>query len=867
MIEPTSTSLWPLLMTSMRRATRRPFQYVLFVLGVALGVAMMVSVDLANGSATKAFQLSTDAITGRATHRLVSGPGGIDQELYVQLRRELGYTNSAPLVDGYVNIPEFGDQPFRLFGVDPFAEPPFRSYLGGVGAGDGGPGQFNPNALTTFLSEPNSLFVLSSLAAENGIPLGGEITLDRAGEMTTVTIAGLLDPQDESNQRALSGIVFADISTAQEILRMQGKLTTIDLIIEDEADQAAIEAILPDGVRLENTAASSNAIQQMTAAFELNLTALSLLALLVGMFLIYNTVTFSVVQRRPMFAILRCLGVTGGQLFQLILVEAVILSLLGSLIGLVLGVILGRSLIVLITQTINSFYFVVNVRSVIVDPWSLGKGVFFGVAAALIASFFPALEAYRTTPGSGLRRSTLESKVEGLLPKLFGAWIILCAIGAGLLALPGRNLIVAFAGLFAILIGFALVTPPVTVTLMNWAVRPMNALFGAIGRMAPRDITRSLSRTSVAIAALMTAVSVIVGVSIMIGSFRGTVVQWLDQTLQADIFISPTSATANRVEGSLNPEVVSALTEWEGVTASSTARVVQVFSPQFDRPITVAGVNGDVSQGQRPYAWLPDGWDHDDVWNALATGDGVILSEPLVLREELSYPPEPITLETNQGAVDFPVVAVMYDYSSDQGMIWMGSDNYQAKWNDTEISTIALFIDENGNPDDMVDDMRRTFAGRQDLVINSNRSLRETSIDIFDQTFAITSALRLLATIVAFIGVLSALMSLQLERKRELGVLRATGMTLRQMWQLSFLETGLMGLVAGLIAIPTGFVLAWVLIYVINVRSFGWTLQMDLQPAYFLQALAVALVAALLAAIYPSFKLGQMIIASAIRSD
>ena len=164
----------------------------------------------------------------------------------------------------------------------------------------------------------------------------------------------------------------------------------------------------------------------------------------------------------------------------------------------------------------------------------------------------------------------------------------------------------------------------------------------------------------------------------------------------------------------------------------------------------------------------------------------------------------------------------MYDYSSDQGMIWMGSDTYQTEWNDTEISTVALFVGPDTDPDQLVDAMRTEFSGRQDLVINSNRSLRESSIEIFDQTFAITSALRLLATIVAFIGVLSALMSLQLERSRELGVLRATGMTLRQMWQLSFLETGLMGLVAGLIAIPTGYVLAWVLIYVINVRSFGW---------------------------------------------
>ncbi|MFT5194363.1 MAG: putative ABC transport system permease protein, partial [Candidatus Promineifilaceae bacterium] len=542
---PASTSLWPLLMTSFRRAMRRPFQYILFIVGVAIGVAMMVSIDLANSSATKAFELSTDAVTGRATHRLVAGPTGIDQAFYIQLRRELGYTNSAPVVDGFVTIPELGGLPYRLVGIDPFAEPPFRSYFGSdQGGGQGaGAGRFDQGAIQAFISQPNTLFVLGSLADEYGIPLGGELTLNRAGENSTVIISGLLDPQDESNRRALETIIFADISTAQEILRMAGHLSHIDLIAENESDLASIRAILPDGVRLENTTASSNAIQQMTAAFELNLRALSLLALLVGMFLIYNTVTFSVVQRRPMFAILRCLGVTRAQLFQLILVEAIILSLIGSLFGLLLGIVLGRGMVGLITQTINSFYFVVNVRGVLINPTSLIRGVTFGVVAALIASFFPALEAFQTTPGGGLRRSTLESKVEGLLPRLVIAWLVLCAIGGILLALPGRNLVLAFAGLFAILIGFALVTPPVTVWLMKAIVRPMEWMFGAIGRMAPRDINRSLSRTSVAIAALMTAVSVIVGVSIMIGSFRGTVVEWLNQTLQADVYVSPASAT------------------------------------------------------------------------------------------------------------------------------------------------------------------------------------------------------------------------------------------------------------------------------------------------------------------------------------
>ncbi|MCA9982128.1 MAG: ABC transporter permease, partial [Anaerolineales bacterium] len=371
--------------------------------------------------------------------------------------------------------------------------------------------------------------------------------------------------------------------------------------------------------------------------------------------------------------------------------------------------------------------------------------------------------------------------------------------------------------------------------------------------------------TSVAIAALMTAVSVIVGVSIMIGSFRTTVVTWLNETLRADIYISPPTLTANRVEGSLQPDVVTELLAWEGIARASTARTNSVLLPELGREVGLVSVSGDIADGQRPYSWISG--PEDEVWDKIGRGEGIIISEPLVLKENLSIPPEPLTLLTPQGEQVFPVLAVFYDYASDRGTIWIGSEQYQALWGDTDISTIAMFVNEGQDVDAIVDEMQAHFAGRQDLVIQSNQSLRTNSIEIFDRTFAITAALRLLATVVAFIGVLSALMSLQLERARELGVLRATGMTLRQMWQLTFIETGLMGGVAGLLAMPTGFALAWVLIYVINVRSFGWTLQMHLEPTYFLQSFGVALVAALLAGIYPSLRLGQMVIATAIRQE
>ncbi|MDT8305805.1 MAG: FtsX-like permease family protein [Anaerolineae bacterium] len=848
----------PLWRTALRRMRRRPLQYVLLVVGVAIGVAMMVSIDLANGSASRAFALSTDAITGKTTHRLTGGPAGLDETIYRELVVDLAFEPAAPVVEGYVLAEALGEQPLRLVGIDPFAEPPFRDYFGG----DDGSGL---DGLIAFLAEPATVIIAQSLAEEHGVALGDSVVLSVAGRSETVRIVGLLQPADDISRRSLRDLLFTDVATAQELLDMVGRLSHVDLIAGSEQELAAVRDMLPAGVRLEPARARSNAVQQMSAAFELNLTALSLLALVVGMFLIYNTVTFSVVQRRRLFGILRALGVTRRQLFRLILAEATLLSFAGSLLGLALGVGLGRVMVRLVTQTINDFYFVVNVRDVPVPPLTLLKGLLVGVAAGVAASVLPAWEAMRTNPQSTLRRSTLESRAQRLLPWLFLAWLVLGGLGAFLLWLRDASLLVTFGGLFAVLIAFALLTPPLTVGFMRLVLPLSAALQGAVGRMAPRDIVRSLSRTSVAIAALMTAVSVIIGVSIMISSFRETVSVWLSQTLQADVYLSPPTLTANRVVGTLLPEAAELAARWPGVERAVAARRVDVLVEQFGRQVELVAADGDVSGGGRAYAWVEG--DQGDLWQRFLAGEGVMISEPLLLREDLPLPPPPVTVLTDGGPRTLPVLAVLYDYSSDQGMIMMSLERYRAWWDDPAVSSLGLFLEAGTDPDTVVSGLQAALSGREDVIVQSNAGVRGNAMDIFDRTFAITAALQLLATIVAFIGVLSALMSLQLERARELGVLRAVGMTVRQLWQLMLLETGLMGITAGLLAMPTGYVLAWILIYVINVRSFGWTLQMQLTPANFLEAFAVAVVAALLAGIYPALRLGQMVVATAIRQE
>jgi len=854
-------SLWRVMLRSMRR---RPFQSILFIIGVALGVAMIVAIDVANGSAARAFGIFTDSLTGRTTHQITGGPSGLPDSLYRQLRVDLGLREVAPVVTAYVQVLELNDQPLRVFGVDAFAEAPFRGYLN-LGT------RSNSNAsvedVTSFFTRPNTVLIAEPLAQEHNLKVGDSLTVRYGATRERVTIVGLLRPNDEISSQGLQDLLIADISTAQELLNMQGRLSNIDLIIPDGAAGSAlldkIQSVLPTGAVVQPAAARGNAIGQMTRAFNLSLTALSLLALVVGMFLIYNTVTFSVVQRRPILGVFRALGVTRRQIFIMILLEAAILSILGAIIGLAAGIIMGRAAVVLVTQTVSSLYFTVTVRSVEIEAFTLVKGFAIGLLAALSAALIPALEATTTPPAGALKRSDIEAKVRRAIPAFTVVGVLILILSAVLLTSPVLE--VSFGGLFGIVLGFSLFTPGIAAGLMT-VIRPVTGkLVGVLGLMAPRSIVRSLSRTSVAIAALMVAVSVIVGVSAMVGSFRGDVENWLQNTIRADILISPPSVSATRQTTPVDPAIPEAIKLLPGVDRVGVARSVEVTRPSDARPASVTAIDLDASDGHRRFVWAIGSY--DDVWAAMA-GGSVIVSETFANQRGIPIQAgQTVTLVTDKGPHTFPIVAFMVDFSGDQGTIMMRMPVYHDYFTDRAVSSIAVWVKPGVAPADIVKALRASFAGKQELVVSSNRELANSALVVFDQTFAITTALNLLATVVAFIGILSALAALQLERTREFGAMRANGLTRRQLFRLTLMETGLMGVTAGLMSLPVGTVLAWVLVYIINIRSFGWSLRLQLRPEFYTQAFAVALIAALLAGIYPALRIGRIQPANALRSE
>lgn len=869
----------PIFRLAWRGALRRPLQSLFFILGVAIGVAMIVAIDLANGSAQRAFALGTETVTGRATHQIVGGPSGLDESIYTRLRRELGIRVSAPVVESWVIASALDAQPMRLLGIDPFSESPFRSYIG-PGNQSQSPGA---NYLTPLMTQPATVLISSALAERYKLTVGQPLVIRNGSKTQTLTIVGLLQPSDELSRRALDSLLITDIATAQEVLGKVGKLDRIDLIFTDKdaGEIAKLKAWLPPSARLVESSARSGTVNEMTAAFQLNLTALSLLALVVGLFLIYNTVTFGVIQRRPVLGSLRALGMTSREIFALILLEAGVLGVIGTVLGLVLGVILGRGAVQLVTQTINDLFFVVSVREIEIPTFTLLKGTVIGVLAALIGAAIPAWEATSVPPAGALKRSNVEERAYALLP-----WISVGAIGllilGGLLLIPDWNLFFAFGGLFGVILGCALLSPILTYWAMQ-AVQRLAQSGGVIARMAPRSITRSLSRTSVAVAALMVAVSVIIGVGVMIGSFRLTVVRWLEDVLQADIYISPANML-NSQGASLTQEWVDRLSSFPGIATSAINRTVQVAAwvegndetqgagsqdpqsairnPNSEIPLRLVSFNKDLAGEKRRYRAAIG--DYATTWKALEAGD-IFINEPMANRYKIGVGDQ-IAIQTDQGIRNFSVAAVTVDFDVNP-TAFIFDPVYRKWWNDKEITALALFVAAGVDVDEKAQEIRKATAGQIDLLVRSNRGMRNEALVVFDRTFAITVALQLLATLVAFIGILSTLMSLQLERRREIGVLRATGMTRRQLWRLSLYETGLIGGVAGLIAMPVGLLLAIILIYIINLRSFGWTLELSLQPKEFMQAFAVAIGAALLAGIYPAWKMGQTQPAVAVRSE
>lgn len=825
----------------LRHPLRHPWQLGLAILGIALGVAVVLAVDLANASARQSFTLAMERVTGQVTHRIVGGARGVPETVYAALRLERGIRQAGPVLAGYLPHADQKGRLLQILGVDPFAEEPFRKFAADVTGRD-----FN---LTALLLEPDAALLPQAL--------GAEVTLRRGEQRFTLKRAGTLEGPE------LDGLIITDLATAQTLLGRPGYLSYIDLILPDgptgERLVTELRDWLPAGLRLERPAERNRATADLSAAFSLNLTAMSLLALVVGMFLIYNAITFSVVQRRALLGMLRALGVSRQELFVGILGEALLLGVVGTALGVLLGIWLGSGLMHLVTRTINDLYYVLSVREFFITPGSLAKGVVLGLMATLAAAWLPAREAAEAPPGAVLSRAHLETRWRAALPRLTVVGLLL--LGAGGLVLGfSDDLVSGFAGLFLMILGCALLTPSAVVGLVRLNQILADRL-GLLARMASRDVVRHLSRTGIAVAALMVAFSATVGVGVMVDSFRSGVAIWISDLLNADLYLAPPSLEDGVRSEEIIPEALVLLRNTPGVAAISTYRGMKI--DLGGRPVTL--IAAELAPAAQAGYRLIDGAP-EAVWRGFESGEAVLISEPLAYRQRLRTG-DTVELPTDRGPRRFSIAGVFLDYGSEHGRILLHRTGHARYWEDATVSSAAVFAAPGEDLTVLRDRLQERLGPVQPVLIRANRDIQAVTMDIFDRTFTITRVLRLLAILVAVIGVLSALLALQLERAREFAVLRATGMTSGEIGGVVSLQTGFMGAAAGLLALPTGTLLAALLIFVIQRRAFGWSLPFQVDPLLLLETVALAVAAALLAGLYPIWRMTRTRPAEALRTE
>lgn len=829
---------------------RHPWQFALAVAGVALGVAVVLGVDLAGASARRAFDASTEMAMGRATHQVLPRSGRLDEQLYPELRAALRRFGAAPAaaapgLKGAVTLP--GGRRAVLLGVDPFAEAPFREELTGRRA---------EVDLPALLSTPGAVVLATNLAEELGVVTGARLPAVTARGEVELTVVGLFSP-DADRTAAATDYLFADIATAQELLGMVGTLSRIDLIASPEL-AARLGEVLPEGAELVESAARSRATYGMTRAFRLNLTALSLLALLVGAFLIYNTMNFLVVRRTRTIGILRSVGVARAGLVRAILSEALVVGVPGTLLGLLLGALLGSGLTTLVVQTIDDLYFRLRVDALALSGWPFAKAAALGLGATLLAALGPALEAASIPPRAVLSRASMERRIRRRLPWLLAAGAAALLLAVLLLAAGRNSLVVSFAGLFMVFLACACATPPATAGLMWLLDRVLPAGAPVPVRMAIRGTSASLSRTGVSVAALAVSVATVIGVGLMVSSFRASVDDWLGQSLVADYYLGVEQDWCRRADG-VAP-LVADLRELPGVdeVTFSLRRRLQVGGEEWRLWAVDAGREGlgaEILAGDPTAARA-----------RFQAGEAVLVSEPWAMRRGTRVG-DSIALPTPSGERVFPVAGVFRDYTSDRGVVALHRERYRELWRDECSEGIGVnFVPGTGAAAARAA-IESVLPPGSAISLSDNAELRAASLAVFDRTFTITRVLQVLVGLVAFLGVLSALQALQLERVRETAVLRAVGWLPRQLRALVVAQTGLLGLAAGLFALPLGIALAGLLVFVINRRAFGWTMSFGIDPGELLQGLALALAAAVLAGLYPAWRTSRRPVAQDLREE
>ncbi|MCI0623322.1 MAG: ABC transporter permease [Acidobacteria bacterium] len=842
-----------------RHLAKQWLRAVVAILGIALGVAVVVSVQMANAGSLRGFEMAIETLSGKAALEIVGAGPGLEEIRLSGLGWLAEYGQVSPVLEGEARFQTStsGSESLRVLGIDILSDRSFRDYR--LLEFDRQQREPSTREFLDLLIDPTSVILTEKFAVRFGLAVGNPVTLILGDHLQNFVIRGLL--RNEGPARAMDGnLAVMDIAAAQLALNRLGRLDRLELLPNPgpslEALRDIIQRRLPPGLRVERPARRGQQVEKMLQAFHFNLTALSYIALLVGLFLIYNTISVSVISRRQEIGVLRSLGTARGTIVALFLAEASALAVAGILAGLPLARLMALGALRITATTVKTLYVATAAQAPPLDAghWLLAFGS--ALPLALLAAAVPALEASHVPPVAAMHGA---GQLEiGPRFRWKALWLPFCLfVSAGMLCClkpVGSLPVFGYAAALAIVLGAAFLCPSVL-----HAARWIGEKTGAVllkglpqafveWRLAMANLASSIPRIAISVAALAVSLSMLAAIAVMIGSFRETVIYWVEQTLRADLYLRPTTRSNVSVEATVSPEVEEAVRRHPQVAGVDRFRN---FTLPYDDGLVTLGAGDFSVLLQHGKLLIKDPSGNLDVLRNAIGQDAVVVSESFSLKHSVNLGGH-VTLAMPSGSKTFQVVAVYYDYSNDRGVVVMDQSTLVKHFGPIAPTSLTIYLRPGASPEATRAQILKSLESRHRVFIYTNSALRAEVLRIFDSTFSITYALELIAIFVAILGIASALLTLILERARELAILRMIGADQGQVRRMVVAEALMLGGVSQCIGLGVGLLLSLVLIYVINVQSFGWTIQFHLPVGFLAQSSLLILIAAGLAGLYPA---------------
>lgn len=822
----------------LRPIRRRPLRFAVTVLGVAAGVAAVVATLASSRAAVAALDEGVRDLAGRARLEIAS-PGGLDAHVLGTLRPISSDAQLVPIVEEVALCTGSGG-PVRLFGIDAFV--------------DGGARDLGPAFATALPADARERFlefvsgrgawIGAGLARELSIERGAEVTLDVRARAVRIDVLGVLP---STLGRAFERLVLVDVARAAEIVGEPARIDRIEVVPRAHADlvklEADIAALLPRGATVSAPARRGEDARGLVASLEFNLTALSLISLLVGAVLVATTLATSVVQRARTIALLSSLGASEAQIRRAILLEAAAIGLLGGAIGTTLGFIGARALLPQMRATVATVLPYAD-ESPIRFAWDHALiGGALGLFTALIAAWLPVLESARTPPIQALRGESPQRLTTRELRIALGLAAFFAVLAAELVQLPAWNglpLAALLASVACLGVLFAILGPAVDAV---GFLASRQRFFPQPLRLACAALAAGRRRASWAAGAVGVAVTLSISIAAMVHSFRETVVDWSERSLQADFTIRPLSSRDGIPVGRLDPEVLDVAAAVVGQDALDPYYAGRgSFGAET---ITIAGADLGLA-ARRGGPRLVDGRDPGKALERAHAERGALVNEAFARRFGLSEGAT-VALEIAGFQVERLVTGIFQDYGDSRGVVTLDLADYRGHFPHDAPLQFRVHLPDDVDRALVRSQLEGALASRFQLEVLSNREVKEQVLAVFDRTFAITTALQGVSAIVAVVAVLSVLYALVSERRADLALLSAIGGSRAQITGVVVGQAAILGALGAVSGAVTGLVVGVILVAVVNVQSFGWTIQYH-QPWRVLFVTIVAVVGACAAA-------------------